>query len=122
VADANLRELHGDALAAFLRDEERLVLLAFLDAGCEPCRELRPQLARLAAEQSGTCAVVTVDAARAPADVERHGVRVFPTLVFLKQGVELHRLRGGALPPSTLALLAGADASGGGGLERRDGR
>jgi thiol-disulfide isomerase/thioredoxin len=107
VADADLPELRGDALDAFLRDEGRLVLLAFLDAGCEPCRELRPQLLRLAAARPESCAVVTVDPARAPADVERFGVRAFPTLVFLKRGVELHRLRGGALPPSTLALLAG---------------
>lgn len=104
-ADRPLVELRGDDLAAFLQDEERLVLLAFLERGCEPCRELRPQLARLAAEQPGTCAVVTVDAARSPEDVERHGVRSFPTLLFLKRGVELHRLRGGALPPSTLARL-----------------
>jgi thioredoxin 1 len=105
VTEPDLLELHGDELAAFVRDEERLVLLAFLDQGCEPCRELRPRLARLAAEQPDTCRVVTVDAARAPSDVERHGVRSFPTLVFLKRGVEVHRLRGGALPPSTLALL-----------------
>lgn len=105
MADTGLPELRGDDLAAFLRDEQRLVLLAFLDEGCEPCRELRPQLARLATEHPDTCAVVTVDAARAPADAERHGVTGFPTLVFLKRGVELHRLRGGALPPSTLALL-----------------
>ena len=105
MAEADLPELHGDDLAAFLRDEERLVLLAFLDEGCEPCRELRPQLARLAAEQPDTCTVVTVDGARSPEDAERHGVRGFPTLVFLKRGVEVHRLRSGALPPSTLALL-----------------
>jgi thiol-disulfide isomerase/thioredoxin len=105
VAEADLPELHGDDLAAFLREEERLVLLAFLDEGCEPCRELRPQLARLAAEQPKTCAVIAVDAARAPADAQRHRVNGFPTLVFLKRGVEVHRLRGGALPPTTLALL-----------------
>ena len=110
-ADQPLLELHGDDLAAFLRDEERLVLLAFLDQGCEPCRELRPRLARLAAEQPGTCAVVTVDAARSREDVERHRVESFPTLLFFKRGVELYRLRGGALPPSTLALLGvGGDA------------
>ena len=111
MAEADLLELHGDDLAAFLRDEDRLVLLAFLNEGCEPCRELRPQLARLAAEQPETCAVVAVHAARAPADVELHHVTGFPTLVFLKRGVEVHRLRGGALPPSTLALLGMAGDS-----------
>lgn len=105
MADADLLELRGDALAAFLRDEQRLVLLAFFDEGCEPCRELRPQLARLATEQPDTCAVIAVDAARAPADVQRYRVHGFPTLLFLKRGVEVHRLRGGALPASTLALL-----------------
>ena len=51
------------------------------------------------------CAIVAVEAGDAPEAVRRHGVTVFPTLVFFKRGRELHRLRGGALPESTLRLL-----------------
>jgi thioredoxin 1 len=74
---------------------------------CEPCRELRPQLERLAAEHEDLCVVLALDADREPAAVERHRVREFPTLVFFKGGQELHRLKGGALPASTLRLLRG---------------
>jgi hypothetical protein len=49
--------------------------------------------------------VVAVEAGEAPDAVDRHRVRAFPTLVFFKRGRELHRLRGGALPESTLRLL-----------------
>jgi len=92
-------------LADLLRREDRLVLVEFWTRRCEPCRELRPRLEELAAGQGGVCRVVAVDADGEPAAAERHGVRAFPTLVFFKGGRELHRLKGGALPPSTLELL-----------------
>jgi thiol-disulfide isomerase/thioredoxin len=85
--------------------EPRLVLLAFVHEGCEPCRQVLPQLRALAGEAREICRVEVVDAAREGELVERYGVREFPTLLFLKAGVEVHRLRGGALPASTLALL-----------------
>jgi len=56
-------------------------------------------------ERLDVCAIVAVEAGDAPEAVRRHGVTVFPTLVFFKRGRELHRLRGGALPESTLRLL-----------------
>ena len=91
-------------LEDLLRREDRLVLVAFLTRGCEPCRELRPRLRELAERHSDVC-VVAVDADGYPDAVQRHAVRVFPTLLFFKRGHELHRLRGGALPESTVELL-----------------
>jgi thioredoxin 1 len=94
-------------LEDLLRAERRLVLVDFWTPGCQPCRELRPQLERLAAARPDLCVVAAVDADREPAAVIRHGVGEFPTLVFFKEGRELHRFRGGALPASTLQLLDG---------------
>jgi thioredoxin 1 len=91
-------------LEDLLRREERLVLVEFWTARCEPCRELRPRLEELAASQEGV-RVVAVDAAAERDAVERHAVGGFPTLIFFKRGLEVHRLRGGALPASTLRLL-----------------
>lgn len=88
--------------------EPRLVLLGFVHDGCEPCREVRPRLQALAREAEDVCRVEVVDAARDRDLVERYRVTEFPTLLFLKGGVEVRRLRGGALPASTLALLAGS--------------
>lgn len=81
------------------------MLLGFVHDGCEPCREVRPQLRALAGEARDVCRVEVVDAVRDRELVERYQITEFPTLLFLKGGVELRRLRGGALPASTLALL-----------------
>jgi thioredoxin-like negative regulator of GroEL len=94
-----------DELERLLAAEDRLVLLAFLDPGCEPCRELRRQLEDLAAERRDVCTVVLVDASRNPEAAAKFQVGVFPTIVFIKRGTELRRFKGGALPPSTLRLL-----------------
>ena len=102
-----LLDLSAAELDDLLRREDRLVLVDFWTAGCQPCRELRPQLEALAGEHQGLCAVVAVEAGREPLAARRHRVREFPTLVFFKRGRELHRLKGGALPASTLRLLSG---------------
>jgi thioredoxin len=100
VADVTAAELED-----LLRHEDRLVLVEFWTPRCEPCRELRPRLEDLAEEHRDLCVVVAVEADGQPDAVLRHRVTEFPTLVFFKGGQELHRLRGGALPASTLRLL-----------------
>ena len=101
-----MTDVSAAELEDLLRREDRLVLVDFWSPRCEPCRELRPQLAALAGEHADLCAVVAVDADREPAAARRHGVAELPTLVFFKGGRELYRLKGGALPPSTLSLLS----------------
>jgi thioredoxin-like negative regulator of GroEL len=88
-----------------LREETRLVLVEFEARWCEPCRRLRPQIERLARERADLCRVLSVDADAHPELVRRHAVEAFPTLVFFKGGEELHRFKGGALPPSALRFL-----------------
>ena len=99
-------DVTADELEELLRSEERLVLVDFWTPSCEPCRELRPHLELLAAEGGDLCSVVAVDVQREPSAAERHAVREYPTLVFFKGGRELRRVRSGALPASTLRLLA----------------
>jgi thioredoxin 1 len=78
------------------------VLVAFWTPGCEPCRELRGQLSVL---QTEVATLLAVNADQEPKAVAEHGVDHFPTLVFFKGGQELRRIRGGALPASTLRML-----------------
>jgi thioredoxin 1 len=78
------------------------VLAAFWTPGCEPCRQLRAELRDLETE---VASVAAVNGEEEPEAIRRHGVETFPTLVFFKGGVELQRLRGGALPASTRRLL-----------------
>jgi hypothetical protein len=62
--------------------------------------------------------MVAVNAEEEPQAASRHGVEFFPTLAFFKGGKELRRLRGGALPPSTLQLLAQTPPTGSEGPRR----
>jgi thiol-disulfide isomerase/thioredoxin len=78
------------------------VLVAFWTPGCEPCRELHASLDGLDGE---VAAVVAVNADNELDAVREHRVDDFPTLVFYKKGRELYRLKGGALPATTLELL-----------------
>jgi thioredoxin-like negative regulator of GroEL len=98
-----MREVSTDELDRALREEQRLVLVEFWQPRCEPCRELRKELEALGVD---VCTTLAVNAEVEPEAVARHGVTEFPTLLFFKHGVELYRFKGGALPPSTLALLA----------------
>jgi thioredoxin len=100
--EAELRDVSSAELERTLREEDRLVMVAFWTPGCEPCRELRSQLAEL---ETDTSAVLAVNADEQPEAVRQRGIAQYPTLVFYKRGRELRRLRGGALPASTLELL-----------------
>ena len=97
-----MREVSEHELDRALSEEERLVLVFFWHDRCEPCRELRRELEDLGAD---VCLALAVDAGQHPAVAARNRVVEFPTVVFFKRGAELHRFRGGAMPPSTLALL-----------------
>jgi thioredoxin-like negative regulator of GroEL len=103
---SQLADVTAAELDDLLRREDRLVLVDFWTPGCEPCRELRAQLEDLAEESGELCTIVAVDVGRDPDAAARHQVGQAPTLVFFKHGRELHRLRGGALPASTRALIA----------------
>ncbi|HUZ88491.1 MAG TPA: thioredoxin family protein [Candidatus Acidoferrales bacterium] len=80
-----------------LRTEPRLVMIEFWSDGCAPCRRLRPDLERLAEQEGQPCRILAVNAGTEMAAAERYHVRSQPTLVFVKSGVELHRLHAGAL-------------------------
>ncbi|MBO0687342.1 MAG: thioredoxin family protein [Candidatus Dormibacteraeota bacterium] len=103
-----MTDVSADELERTLGEEDRLLLVDFWHPSCEPCRELRRQLESLEDE---ACLLLALDASRHPLAAARHRVSDFPTVVFFKRGVELHRFKGGALPPSTLALLGSQSAS-----------
>jgi thioredoxin-like negative regulator of GroEL len=95
-----------EALEAELRADSRLTLVGFLTRSCEPCRELRPQLLRLGSERAELCRVILVDIEDRPEVIARFGVTAFPTVVCFRNGEEIYRFRGGALPPSVLSRLS----------------
>jgi thioredoxin 1 len=99
---AGLQDVSGLELERALAADSRLLLVVFWTPGCEPCRELR---ARLSGLETDVATLLAVNADQEQEAVSGHGVDIFPTLVFFKGGRELHRIRGGALPASTLDML-----------------
>jgi thioredoxin 1 len=78
-----------------------LVLVDFWAEWCAPCKALRPHIASLAADRPDI-KIVLVDADDFPELAEKLDVRAVPTLILLKDGVELKR-RTGALSKAMLS-------------------
>ena len=68
---------------------------------CGPCRMVAPVLERLAASRAGSLKVVKVNVDHNPAVQRRFEAMSIPTLVLLRDGVEVSR-QVGALPPAQL--------------------
>ena len=105
MTDAAVTDVDAAGLERLLGAEPGLILVEFWARWCEPCRELRPQLEALARDHAHLCTVVAVDADSEPVLAERLRIRSLPTLVFFKSGRELHRFKGGALPPSVIQMI-----------------
>lgn len=92
----------GDDDFAEVADASRLPVLVDLWAPwCAPCRAVAPAVERLAAELAGRLKAVKVDVDRAPRVATRLGARGVPTLLLLRDGVEVAR-QVGAVPAPRL--------------------
>ena len=95
----------GDTLGRLIEEEPRLLLVYFWQPGCEPCRELLPQLVKLLERTPDLCRGLSVDVDRQPAAALAHRVSRTPTVAFFKGGAEVHRFHGGALPASVRRMV-----------------
>ena len=87
----------------------RGVVVDFWGSWCQPCRALRPHLERLAADHAGAWRVVAVRVEDNENLVEAWSVQATPTLLYLRQGQEVHRSTGAVTPSSVAeAMLAHA--------------
>ena len=77
-SDATFRD---DVLAS-----ETPVLVDFTADWCPPCKMIKPVLERIAAEQAGRMAVVTLDVDENPQVARRYGVMGMPTLALFVGG------------------------------------
>ncbi len=93
-----LAEINNTELNELILAEERGVVLDFWGTWCQPCRTLRPHLERLADDYADNWRLVAVKVENNEDIVERFDVTQTPTLVFLKQGDEIHRISGAATP------------------------
>lgn len=78
------------------------VLLDFGARWCGPCRLLEPRLENLARQHRKTVSFFKIDIDESPVTANRFGVKVVPTVVLLKDGVEVNRFVGGGLSESEI--------------------
>ncbi|MGH9196595.1 MAG: thioredoxin, partial [Acidimicrobiia bacterium] len=83
--------------ATFAAEVERSPLPVLLDLWapwCGPCRMMAPMLDELAAEMAGRLRVAKLNVDENPVTTGRFNVRSIPTLLALKNGVEVDRIVG----------------------------
>ena len=77
--------------------EGKLVMVDFWANWCMPCRMLGPVIEQLAQEYEGKAVIGKVDVDEQGELAMRYGVMNIPTVIFFKDGQEIHR-EVGALP------------------------
>jgi thioredoxin 1 len=92
----------ADELAALLKTNDK-VLVDFHATWCGPCRVLAPMLKGLEAQYNGV-RFAKVDVDEVPALASKYNVTAMPTVIFLKDAVEVDRVLG-ANPSKVKAAL-----------------
>ncbi|MFE2558446.1 thioredoxin family protein [Streptomyces sp. NPDC059352] len=70
------------------------VLVKFTAVWCGPCRQLKPVLAAIAAEESERLRIVEIDVDRNPETTTRYGVLATPTLMVFRAGEPVRSIVG----------------------------
>ncbi|HAQ65591.1 MAG TPA: thioredoxin [Bacteroidales bacterium] len=72
----------------------KIVLIDFWASWCAPCRMMAPVLNDVAKELNGNSLVGKVNIEQYQSLAQRFGVRSIPTLILLKNGIEVNRFVG----------------------------
>ena len=81
--DANFQET--------VLDQKGLAVVDFWAEWCGPCRMVGPIIEELAKDNEGKAAIGKVNVDNNPQIATKYGVRSIPTILFLKDGEEVHR-------------------------------
>ncbi|RLI31165.1 thioredoxin [Candidatus Bathyarchaeota archaeon] len=86
----------GDFVGRF-----RFVVVDFWASWCPPCRIIAPIIEKLAKQYAGKIVFAKVNVDQNPKTALAYGVTSIPTLIFIKNGVEVDRIIG-AVPEEVI--------------------
>ena len=96
MANEKARHITQAAFEGFLAEKD-VALVDFWATWCGPCRMVGPVIEQLAQDYDGKAVVGKVDVDEQGELAMRYGVMSIPTVIFFKDGKEIHR-EVGALP------------------------
>jgi thioredoxin 1 len=91
-----------------LAERRGLVVVSFWAEWCAPCHAMRPEMEHFAAAAPRDVAVCAVEVTEFPLTAEHFGVTSVPSMVILRDGVEVHRSSGAKRRSQIERLVAGA--------------
>ncbi len=80
--------------AELVLNSDKLSIVDFWAEWCEPCRVMSAYVGFLATEYDGRVLTSALDVDENPTTSERYAIMGLPTLVFLREGIELDRVVG----------------------------
>lgn len=87
-------KISDDNYSQYLDQKGQLVAIDFWATWCGPCQRLTPIIEQVADEYEGRATVGKYNTEDNTELVDRFGIRSIPTVVFIKDGVEVDRLSG----------------------------
>lgn len=86
-----------DANAEAILASDQLVVIDFWGTHCGPCLTIAPIIEELAAEYKGKAVIGKYNVEEEEGDLSiQFRIRAVPTIVFLKGGVQVHKITGAA--------------------------
>jgi thioredoxin len=85
---AEIKHATDDTFEALVLHHDRPVVVDFWAAWCGPCKQVAPELERLAAKYDGVIDVVKVDVDANPALSRAFGVMSIPTIAYFEPGAQ----------------------------------
>lgn len=88
---ASVRYVKDSEYDELVQGTDKLVIIDFMAPWCGPCKQMAPIIEEVAQEYSDELIVGTMDVDQDPEIAKKLGIRGLPTLLILKQGVEVGR-------------------------------
>jgi len=86
--------IKSDELQKIIQNSDLPLLVYFYASWCGPCRKMGPEFESLASELEGLYKFVKVSVDDAEEAAINYKINAVPTILFVKEGKEIHRLTG----------------------------